>query len=146
MEELNERRKKEGEAERQSIGLVTKFLEKQRERFDYADTAHFILQNKNEMDLIFVSEKLGEWHTKAKEGNKKVFLEMIMTLFRIQSYCTTMETISKGSVAEYVREVKRVSYLEGEINLMKLQHRKEIQSIKQELENAKKEIEFITKQ
>lgn len=144
MDELEEKRRQNSQIEKNQSKLVAKFIEQQRKRFDYADSALWVLENKNETDLIFLSEKVNDWHTKAKEENKPQFLDFILTLFRVQSYCTTMQTICKGSVAEYVNESKRAKNLESEVYNLKL----EIQNLKskheQEIKGLKSEIEFIS--
>jgi hypothetical protein len=141
MDSLEEKRRLNNQLEQNQIKLVSKFLEQQRKRFDYADTAHWILENKNETDLIFISEKVNEWHSMAKESNKAQFLEIILALFRIQSYCTTIQTIAKGSVAEYSNEVKRTQNLENEVYHLKLEisnlkakYEAEIKSLNSQLE------------
>ena len=77
----------------------------------------------------------------AKESNKAQFLEIILALFRIQSYCTTIQTIAKGSVAEYSNEVKRTQNLENEVYHLKLEisnlkakYEAEIKSLNSQLE------------
>lgn len=141
MDDLEKKRRENNQVEQSQIKLVSKFLEQQRKRFDYADTAHWILENKNETDLIFISEKVNEWHSMAKESNKAQFLEIILALFRIQSYCTTIQTIAKGSVAEYSNEVKRSQKLENEVYHLKLEisnlkakYEAEIKSLNAQLE------------
>lgn len=141
MDSLEERKRANHQIEQNQIKLVSKFLEQQRKSFDYADTAHWILENKNETDLIFISEKVNEWHSMAKESNKAQFLEIIMALFRIQSYCNTIQTIAKGSVAEYSNEVKRSQKLENEVYHLKLEisnlkakYESEIKSLNAQLE------------
>ena len=141
MDSLEEKKRANNQIEQNQIKLVSKFLEQQRKRFDYADTAHWILENKNETDLIFISEKVNEWHSMAKESNKAQFLEIIIALFRVQSYCTTIQTIAKGSVAEYSNEVKRSQKLENEVYHLKLEisnlkakYESEIKSLNAQLE------------
>lgn len=141
MDSLEEKKRANNQIEQNQIKLVSKFLEQQRKRFDYADTAHWILENKNETDLIFISEKVNEWHSMAKESNKAQFLDIIMALFRIQSYCSTIQTIAKGSVAEYSNEVKRSQKLENEVYHLKLEisnlkakYESEIKSLNAQLE------------
>lgn len=134
---LEDKKSESRQKELNQIKLLSKYLENERKNFDYADTSHWILQDKNESDLILVSEKLNEWHSKAKDANKKQFLELIMTVFRVQSYCTTIETIAKGSVAKYSNEYKRnlqleseLSTLKNELILLKTKYENEIKKLK----------------
>jgi hypothetical protein len=46
MDSLEEKKRANNQIEQNQIKLVSKFLEQQRKRFDYADTAHWILENK----------------------------------------------------------------------------------------------------
>ena len=143
MEDLNKKRSEFGQNEMNHAKLVNKHFEKQRQRFEYADTAQWLLQNKNETDLIFISEKLAEWSEKAKPENRKQFDDLILTLFRIQSYCVNLETTCKASVAEFVSESKKVIHLESEIRKLKIENLNEVSKLKLELENVKKELEFV---
>lgn len=141
MNQLEENRRKAKEVEQNQLKLISKYLDQQRKRFDYADTAHHILEDKNETDLIFISTTVNEWHGKAKEDSKKMFLDILLALFRVQSYCTTMQTICKGSVEKYVTELKRTTNLESEIRLLKL----ELTKKENEIKSLKSEIDFINK-
>ena len=136
---LEENKRKAKELEMNQAKLISKYIEQQRKRFDYADTSHWILEDKNENDLIFISTTVNEWHGKAKEENKGIFLDILLALFRVQSYCTTMQTISKGAVANFVSEQKTNTSLESEIRLLKLE---KIQ-LQNEIKSLKQEIEFI---
>lgn len=142
--DLNEERKEYQNLELARSKLLTKFLEQQRKNFEYADVSMWLLQDKNETDIIYLGEKLDEWKSKAKPESSqlKVLSEMMMTLFRIQSYCFNLETINKQSVAELVKERGRCKSSESELSKLKLNHLKEISTLKIELENAKKQIEF----
>ncbi|ASD51640.1 hypothetical protein [Flavobacterium phage FCOV-F18] len=144
MNELEEKRKQQNELEKNQIKLIYRYLEQQRKNFEYSDLAYSILETKNETDLIFIAEKINEWHDKAKAENKKQFLEIILALFRVQSYCVSIQTIAKGSVAELSDEIKRVKELESKLRTLEIEkiniqakHEREIKSLKQE-------IEFIT--
>lgn len=142
--DLNQERKSNQDLELARSKLMSKFLKNQRKSFEYADISMWLLQDKNETDIIFLGEKLDDWKSKAKPESEqlKVLSEMMMTLFRIQSYCFNMETINKASVAELVLERERRKDSESESHRLKLLHLKEISSLKIELENAKKQIEF----
>lgn len=141
---LEDNKRKLNEIERNQIKLVSKFLEQQRKRFDYADTAHWILENKNETDLIFISEKVNDWHSKAKDENKAQFLEIILALFRVQSYCVSIQTIAKGSVAEFSNELKRSKQLENEIYNLKLELVNQKSNYESEIKSIKAQLEFST--
>lgn len=142
--DLNDERKANQDLETARSKLFSKFLDQQRKSFEYADVSMWLLQDKNETDIIYLGQKLDDWKAKAKPESEqlKVLTEMMMTLFRIQSYCFNLETINKQSVAELVKERSRSKFAEDETRKLKLQHLKEISALKIEIQNAKKQIEF----
>jgi len=144
MNDLKDARAKEKEQEKKQVSLMAKYFEQQRERFDYADTAQWLLDDKCDTDLIYIQEKVSEWSKVAKtDTQKKVLNEMFLGVLRVSSYIDTMRTLAKHSVSKYVTAEKEVQRLNSEKRLMKLDKDKEISRLKKELENAKKEIEFI---
>ena len=144
MNDLKDARAKEKEQEKKQVSLMAKYFEQQRERFDYADTAQWLLDDKCDTDLIYIQEKVSEWSKSAKtDAQKKVLNEMFLGVLRVSSYIDTMRTLAKHSVSKYVTAEKEVQRLNSEKRLMKLDKDKEISRLKKELENAKKEIEFI---
>lgn len=143
MKDLDIARAKQNDLEKKQGRLVFKYLEQKRKKFEYADSAHFLLENKNEEDLIFLSEKISEWHEKAKKENKNLFLDVLMAVFRIQSYCTTLQTISKQSVSEYCVELDRCKRLESEMTELKLSNQNEKLILQNEIKKLNQEIEFI---
>ena len=144
MNDLKDARQKQKEEEIKQVSLMAKYFEQQRERFDYADTAQWLLDDKCDTDLIYIQEKVSEWSKAAKtDTQKKVLNEMFLGVLRVSSYIDTMRTLAKHSVSKYVTAEKEVQRLNSEKRLMKLDKDKEISRLKKELENAKKEIEFI---
>lgn len=144
MNDLKDARQKQKEEEIKQVSLMSKYFEQQRERFDYADTAQWLLDDKCDTDLIYIQEKVSEWSKAAKtDTQKKVLNEMFLGVLRVSSYIDTMRTLAKHSVSKYVTAEKEVQRLNSEKRLMKLDKDKEISRLKTELENAKKEIEFI---
>ena len=144
MNDLKDARQKQKEEEIKQVSLMSKYFEQQRERFDYADTAQWLLDDKCDTDLIYIQEKVSEWSKAAKtDTQKKVLNEMFLGVLRVSSYIDNMRTLAKHSVSKYVTAEKEVQRLNSEKRLMKLDKDKEISRLKKELENAKKEIEFI---
>lgn len=146
MENLKDQRQESKKKEMSQIVLWTKFLEKERERFDYADTAQWILDEKFDTDLILLQDKLIEWLKTAKnDSQKKTLNELVLVCFRASSYTDQLRTLNKATVAKYVSTEKRFNALHSELNLLRYDKDKEIEKLKIELENAKKEIEFLSK-
>jgi len=143
---MNDKRIDEKKKEMEHVSLWTKFLEQQRERFDYADTAQWLIDDKFDTDLIFFQDKLIEWLKSAKnENQKKVLNEMILVCFRINSYADQMRTLNKHTVAKYAMTEKRLTALYSEMSILRYDKDAEISKLKKELENVKKEIEFNSK-
>lgn len=144
MTELKDKRLEQKNKEMSQVSLMSKYFEQQRERFDYADTAQWILDDKCDVDLIFIQEKVSEWLSSAKiDAQKKVLNEMFMGALRINAYIDQMRTLNKHSVAKYVSTEKLLHASHSEKKILELEKNKEILRLKTELENAKKEIEFI---
>lgn len=144
MNELKDARAKEKEQEQKQVSLMSKYFEQQRERFDYADTAQWLLDDKCDTDLIYIQEKVSEWSKAAKtDTQKKVLNEMFLGVLRVSSYIDNMRTLAKHSVSKYVTTEKEIQRLHSEKKLLEIEKNQEISKLKTELENAKKEIEFI---
>lgn len=142
--DLEAKRKEQKEFEMNQNILISKYLENKRKNFEYADVSLNLLEKKNEEDLIVIGEKINQWYAKAKDENKNQFLEILMCLFRVQSYFVSIQTICKSSVSEFVEESKRVSKLESEIRSLKIEILNSKSKYEQEIESLKKELEFVT--
>ncbi len=144
MNELKDKRLEQKNKEMSQVSLMSKYFKQQRERFDYADTAQWILDDKCDTDLIFIQEKVSEWISSAKtDAQKKVLNEMFLGILRINSYIDQMRTLNKHTVAKYVSTEKLLQAAHSEKKILELDKNNEILKLKKDLENAKKEIEFI---
>jgi hypothetical protein len=144
MNELKNKRLEQKDKEMSQLVLLRKFLEKERERFDYADTSQWILDDKCDTDLIFIQEKVSEWCSSAKtDAQKKVLNEMFLGVLRINAYIEQMRTLNKHTVAKYISTEKLLHAAHSEKKILELDKNNEILKLKKDLENAKKEIEFI---
>lgn len=147
IEDLNKEREENRLLEQQQIGLFTKFVRQKRERFDFADTTHWIALNKKEEDFLILCDTFTKWHNaiNLEDKRRNELLDLIQTVWRLQSYCINIETIIQSSVAEYVTSEKR------NLELVTENRRKELEFILTEkkylskIEELGKEIEFITK-
>lgn len=129
--------------EKQQISLWIKLMEQQRKSFEYADASQYILDEKCDIDLVFIQDKIVEWSKSAKnENQKKVLNEMFLCLLRTSSYIDVMRTLCKQSVSKYVTAEKRITALHSEIRMLEYDKNGQIDELKKQLENAKKEIEF----
>ena len=131
------------EKQSQMINLWTKLIDQQRKSFEYADASQYILDEKCDIDLVYIQDRIVEWSKSAKnENQKKVLNEMFLCLLRTSSYIDVIRTLSKQSVAKYVTAEKRITALHSELRLMEYEKNSQIEQLKKQLENAKKEIEF----
>lgn len=146
MKELEKKRSDFVEVEKANIKSQKQYFEQIRKRFDYADTSQWIAEDKNQTDLIFITEKFSEWYAKATDKPEmlKLLNQMLETLFRVQSYINHIETVSKHSVALYTTESKANEKLLSEKKLLEYEIINMTAKHQKELESAKKEIEFIT--
>lgn len=143
MNELNDKRKSQKETEKANVSIFIKALESEKKRFDYAETAQWLLDDKCDTDLIYVQEKLSEWSAKATEKQKPILSEMYLGIMRIYSYIENLRTLTKTAVSKYVGLEKENSRLHSELNLQRMNHSQEMIKLSKQLEDAKKEIEFI---
>lgn len=122
-------------------------LKRQRKYFEYADASQYLLEQKKDDDLLILQNAFVEWLEKMKKDDvrSKELNLLLRSIWRIQSYCGTLETICKASVSKFVQFEKNIDRLESEKRLLELEI-KQIKS-KHELEknSLEKEIEFLTK-
>jgi hypothetical protein len=141
---ITNQRNEFSETEKEQSKLLMKFLEQRRERFNNADTHLWMAQNQNQNDLMYISNSFFDWQKglKPESEKSKVLENMILTMFRIESYCRQTETVSKSSVSEYISERKTNEKLESEIKLLKLQMMQKEAELKSKINLLEKEIEF----
>jgi hypothetical protein len=144
-EALKDKRSQNALIEKAQVGLMLQFWEKERQRFDYADTAQYILQEKNELDIMLIMDKLVEWTKVAKDENKKMFTDLFLAILRIQNYVSNLETLNKHSVAKYIGEVQISKNTASNAYSEKLKYEQEIYKLNKEIESLKKENEFLSK-
>lgn len=123
------------------------YIKQQQKYFDYADKSQYLLEQKKEDDLLLLQNSFVEWITKLKKDDdrKKNLTQLLQSIWRIQNYCGTLETVCKSSVGRVVELDKTINKLDSEKRLLEL----EIIQIKSKHELEKnslgKEIEFLTK-
>lgn len=131
--------------EKAQVALMIDYIDKERKSFEYADTSQFILQDKNDIDLMLIMNQIVEWNGKSKPENKQVLTNLFLATLRIQNYVQTLETLNKHTVSKYVNEIKNNKNSASYYASNKLQSEKEIRDLKKEIDVLKKEIEFLSK-
>lgn len=125
----------------------TEYIRQQRKYFDYADTSQYLLEQKKEDDLLLLQDSFVEWITKLKkdDARKKDLTLLLQSIWRIQSYCGTLETVCKSSVVRVVELNKTIERIESEKRLLELQIKQMKSKHELEKNRLEKEIEFLTK-
>ena len=123
------------------------YIKQQGKYFEYADVSQQLLEQKKEDDMLLLQDAFVEWITKLKkeDSRKKDLTRLLQCLWRIQSYCGTLETVCKSAVLRVVELNKGIERLESEKRTLSI----ELLTLKQNYKNEKnileKEIEFLTK-
>jgi hypothetical protein len=146
MENLKDKRQELKEKEMQQLSLQSKILQQERERFDYADTSQWILDQKFDTDLIFMQDKILEWLKSAKNENQKIVLnEMLLVSYRIYTYTEQMRTLTKATVSKFMTYEKTNYELNSTNRILKLELTQLDNKKNKEIDALKKEIEFLSK-
>jgi len=143
----NKEQEENRKIERYQAKLILEQSKKVRERFDYADTAQWLAQDKNLEDLTIVSNAITEWilNPKITEGKKKELTDLLTSTWRVMAYCQNLETITKTAVSRYSQAESQFDKYQSEIRLLKLEKEQLEQSKNKEIESLKKENEFLSK-
>lgn len=133
--------------ELKQANLHLEYIKKKRERFDFADTAQWIALNQKEQDFLFLGDAFTKWATALKDGDKRKdeIILLLQSVWRLQSYCMNLETISQSAVAEYIATEKRNSQLLSEKKKLELEIIQLQNKHQKEKESLEKEIEFLQK-
>lgn len=139
MDDLNEQREKRGIDEKRLLSLFASKEKERQQSFDSALIQEFILDYQFDTDALILSTKLTEWHNNksASKKQKKVIMEMLQSLWRMQTYKETLKIISKGAVSHYV-EVKREN---NNLRKQTLADSKTIKAMKNEIDYYGREAE-----
>jgi hypothetical protein len=122
-------------------------LKQQRKYFEYADASQYLLEQQKEDDLLLLQDAFMEWIGKLKkDDSRSTELNLLLkSIWRIQSYCGTLETICRASIVKFVQFEKNVERLESEKRLLELKIKQMKAKHEIEKNSLEKEIEFITK-
>lgn len=122
-------------------------LKDQRKYFEYADASQYLLEQQKEDDLLLLQEAFVEWIGKLKKDDvrgKELNL-LLKSIWRIQSYCGTLETICRAAVVKFVQFEKRIERLESEKRILELETMQNKAKYEKQISILEKEIEFLTK-
>jgi hypothetical protein len=122
-------------------------LKQNRKYFEYADAYQGLLEEQKEDDLLILQNTFIEWITKMpKDDNRLKELNLLLrSIWRIQSYCGTLETICRAAIVKTVQLEKNVVRLESEKRLLELEMINLKSKHEIEKNSLEKEIEFISK-
>ena len=147
MDDLIKEREKAKQIELLQTKNAISYIKQCRQRFDYADSAQWIAQDKNLEDLTIVSNAISEWVLNPKLGKEKKqeLTELLQSIWRVMAYCQNLETVSKSAVQKYVVAENRNDELLAELTQLKLKYRNLEVSTNNTIESLGKEIEFLSK-
>ena len=146
---------KQNEFERQKNSEVLKdnallkyqleLIKSKRESFEFADKSQQLLYEKNNEDLLLLSDQLTNWLSKVKKEDSRYndMEQLLFSVWRISNYIQTLETISKSAVSELVIEKKRADFLASENHLMKLKSMNDNQNHEALVKSLRAEIQFL---
>jgi hypothetical protein len=122
-------------------------LKQNRKYFEYADAYQGLLEEQKEDDLLILQNTFVEWITKIqKDDNRFKELNLLLrSIWRIQSYCGTLETICRSSIVKMVQLEKNIVRIESEKRLLELEMINLKSKHETEKKKLEKEIEFISK-
>jgi len=122
-------------------------LKQERKYFEYADASQYLLEQQKDDDLLILQNAFIEWLGKIKveDPRRKEMDLLLRSIWRIQSYCGTLETICRAAVVKFVQFEKNIERLKSENRLLELEIKQMKAKHESEKNSLEKEIEFITK-
>lgn len=145
LEEINKLRDEQRNIDRSQSKLLVEFLKQQDEFWEFQGLAEQVAFDKNQSDMLLVSNQIYEWSLKAKDENKKLFEDLYLKSIRISGYVFHLETVSKQSIRLYRDEIKQNKRLLSEKKGIELKFRQMELEKNAEIENLKKQLEFYEK-
>ena len=143
---INDLKDNQRNIERSQAKLLVDYLKQQDEFWEFQGLSEQIAFDKNQSDMVLLSEQLHEWYTKAKNNEQKKILEnLYIKIISISGYVMHLETVSKQSIRLFRDEQKKADrYLSEkktlEHRLILLEKEKD-----NEIKKLKEEIEFINR-
>jgi hypothetical protein len=147
MESLNKQREESKIAEKREASLLLRMVKGQRDNFEFAEASQNLASEKNLEDTMILNNAITNWvlNPKLEESKKKELNDLLLSLWRVMSYCSNLETICKTAVSKYVLTEKRNSELVSEKRILELKLQQLEQIKNKEIDALKKEIEFLNK-
>lgn len=143
-EYLDKLKDEQRHVERSQSKLLVEYLRNQDRFWEFQGLQEQIAFDKNQNDMILISEQLFEWSKKAKNPEQKKLLDdLFMKMIRVSSYVFHLETVSKHSVTLYYQELDTSKRMLSEKRTLQL--KMEVLEIEKnaEIKALKSEIEFI---
>lgn len=139
---INDLRDNQRNIERSQAQLLVDYLKQQDEFWEFQGLSEQIAFDKNQSDMILLSEQLHEWYSKAKNDEQKKILEnLYIKIISISGYVMHLETVSKQSIRLFRDEQKKADRylsekktLEHRLILMEKEKDNEIKKLKDEIE------------
>lgn len=135
---------------KEEISLAKWHVDKMKENrkyFEYSDLSQNILEQQKDDDLLLMGDWLSELHGKLKPEDKRKneILLLIQSLWRVENYCGSLQTICKASTVRLMNLVKRNEELDSKLKLAQYQIIQDKSKYESEIKNLKNQIDFIDK-
>lgn len=145
--DLNKEREENAFIESSQAKLVLKHIKQERKNFDFAEYSQWLAFDKKEEDLLMLSDSIISWLSKVSEEspNKKKYMDLLNSVFRISSYCVNLETVVQSSVSKFISLKKDLDAANSSKYRQSLEFEKRELDYKKKIESLEKEIEFISK-
>lgn len=139
---INDLKDNQRNIERSQAKLLVDYLKQQDEFWEFQGLSEQIAFDKNQSDMVLLSEQLHEWYTKAKNDEQKKILEnLYIKIISISGYVMHLETVSKQSIRLFRDEQRKADRylsekktLERRLILMEKEKDNEIKKLKDEIE------------
>lgn len=139
---INDLKDNQRNIERSQAKLLVDYLKQQDEFWEFQGLSEQIAFDKNQSDMILLSEQLHEWYSKAKNDEQKKILEnLYIKIISISGYVMHLETVSKQSIRLFRDEQRKSDRylsekktLERRLILMEKEKDNEIKKLKDEIE------------
>ena len=141
---INDLKDNQRNIERSQANLLIKYLQQQDEFWEFQGLSEQIAFDKNQSDMILLSNQLFEWFEKAKNDEQKKKLEnLYIKIISISGYVMHLETVAKQSVRLWREEKKNHDRILSEKKSLELKLLTLEKTKDEEIKKLKAELEFI---
>jgi len=131
LKELNEQKEEHKKLERAQLGFFIRHEKEKQKRFDQMASTESMLDFQYQTDYLMIFELFLNWSKSAKtDKQKKTIDTSLKALMRMQSYCHTLQTVSKRATIDLNDERRMTTRMAKE----KIKMKKTIETLTKEIE------------